>query len=57
MRATVWRKSSFSTANSDCVEVSFAPETVAARDSKNPDGPVLAFAPTPWLAFLRDAVR
>jgi hypothetical protein len=59
MRAknAAWRKSSFSSASSNCVEVSFTASVVAARDSKNTDGPVLAFAPTHWLAFLRDAVN
>ncbi|WP_322725999.1 DUF397 domain-containing protein [Streptomyces spongiae] len=28
------------------------PHTVPVRDSKNPDGPVLAFAPSAWKAFL-----
>jgi hypothetical protein len=49
---TVWRKSSFSTATSECVEVGFGGEVVAARDSKNPAGAVLMFAPAPWSAFL-----
>ena len=53
MSAQVWRKSSFSTANSECVEVAVTPEVVAARDSKNAAGPVLAFAPAHWSAFLR----
>jgi hypothetical protein len=48
----MWRKSSFSTANSECVEISSSPEVVAARDSKNPAGPVLVFAPAPWSTFL-----
>jgi hypothetical protein len=38
-----WRKSSFSGANTDCVEMAFAVESVAIRDSKNPDGPRLEF--------------
>jgi hypothetical protein len=52
MRATAWRKSSFSTATSECVEVGFGSDMVAARDSKNPLGPVLVFAPARWSAFL-----
>ncbi|MEW2401740.1 DUF397 domain-containing protein [Streptomyces sp. NPDC046862] len=28
------------------------PTTVPVRDSKNPDGPVLTFAPSAWKAFL-----
>lgn len=49
----VWRKSSYSSANGgQCVEIaSNLPDTVAVRDSKNPDGPKLAFTPDEWLAF------
>jgi len=35
-----WRKSSFSAASGDCVEV--RQDLVAVRDSKNPTGPTLA---------------
>jgi hypothetical protein len=51
MRAE-WRTSSRSSANSNCVEVGFGDEVVGARDSKNPVGPVLVFAPARWSAFL-----
>ncbi|HEU5469033.1 MAG TPA: DUF397 domain-containing protein [Actinophytocola sp.] len=39
-----WRTSSFSGGNGACVEVSSAPAALLVRDSKNPDGPVLAFS-------------
>lgn len=49
-----WRKSSFSSSQSDCVEVAWAeaPAT-AVRDSKNTDGPTLAFPVPAWHRFLR----
>lgn len=38
--------------SSDCVEVAQAPGEVLVRDSKDPDGPWLTFAPAVWSAFL-----
>ncbi|MFD8481205.1 DUF397 domain-containing protein [Kitasatospora sp. NPDC059673] len=47
-----WRKSSHSGGNNgDCIEVNDArPGTV--RDSKDPHGPQLHFAPDAWAAFI-----
>lgn len=51
-----WRKSSF-TGNENCVEVAFDPTHVAVRDSKQPSGPRLEFAPDRWLTFVQDYRR
>lgn len=50
--AIIWRKSSASNSG-NCVEVAFAEGMVLFRDSKNPDGDVLAISPTAWTAFVR----
>ncbi|MFI8518866.1 DUF397 domain-containing protein [Streptomyces sp. NPDC085481] len=48
-----WRKSSYSGGEGgECVEVATHPTTVHIRDSKNPDGPQLAVAPSSWAAFV-----
>lgn len=47
-----WRKSSFSEAESECVEVAVGADAVAVRDSKDPDGTRLVFPRGAWSAFL-----
>jgi len=52
-----WRKSSFSGAAQNCVEVARPrPGAVAVRDSKNPEGPVLIVSRARWAAFT-DSVK
>ncbi|KUO21572.1 DUF397 domain-containing protein [Streptomyces dysideae] len=54
LSTAVWRKSSYSNGDGgDCVEVAHnLPGTVPVRDSKNPQGPVLAFPHDSWALFL-----
>lgn len=51
MTPAVWRKSSFSNFNGNCVEVRPA-ALVGVRDSTSPRGPVLSFTEGAWVAFL-----
>ena len=68
---TVWRKSSFSGDNGNCVEVAWRKssfsgdngdcvevaytDTIVVRDSKRPEGGHLHLAPTAWATFLSSA--
>ncbi|MFI0445813.1 DUF397 domain-containing protein [Actinomadura sp. 6N118] len=53
LSTVIWRKSSYSMpAGEDCVEVAWAAPVHAVRDSKDPDGPVLAFGHEGWASFL-----
>ena len=51
-----WHKSPLSANSSECVEVGKGRGDyagfVGVRDSKNPDGPALAFTPKEWAAFV-----
>lgn len=52
LSGAVWRKATKSGGNGgNCVEAASLRGTVAVRDSKNPDGPKLAFTPQTWRAF------
>ncbi|MFE2411572.1 DUF397 domain-containing protein [Kitasatospora sp. NPDC059408] len=48
-----WFKSSYSSNGGDCIEVAAnSVHTVPVRDSKDPQGPVLAFPVEAWSAFV-----
>ncbi|MFA1546616.1 DUF397 domain-containing protein [Actinomadura chokoriensis] len=54
LSAVNWRKASRSDHHGgDCVEVAGVAQVVAVRDSKDPDGPKLAFTSADWRAFTR----
>ncbi|MFC9845211.1 DUF397 domain-containing protein [Streptomyces sp. NPDC060223] len=45
-------KSNYSNAGGECVEVARnIPHTIAIRDSKSPEGPILRLTPTAWAEF------
>jgi hypothetical protein len=49
---TAWRRSSYSGANGgNCVELGTVGDTVLVRDSKDRDGPRLAFGRRAWESF------
>jgi hypothetical protein len=51
--ALSWHKSSHSgSQDGDCIEVAECPGTVHVRDSKDKEGPQLAFSPAEWTHFL-----
>jgi len=43
-----WRKSTYSRALGNCVEVGTGRALVAVRDSQDPDGPVIDVSPKAW---------
>ncbi|QKV92485.1 DUF397 domain-containing protein [Streptomyces sp. NA02950] len=52
MAPFVFRKSSYSNGDYECVEVATnVPNTVVIRDSKNPAGPIVRCSPAAWMAF------
>jgi hypothetical protein len=53
LSGTVWRKSSRSSGNGQCVEVAYTGSYAAARDSKQPAGPALVFGADTLRVFLR----
>ncbi len=56
LTGAVWRKSTRSGAQAECVEVATnVPGIVAVRHSQNPDGPVLVYTHAEWDAFVGGA--
>jgi predicted secreted Zn-dependent protease len=49
-----WRKSSYTSASGgNCVEVAqFPAASIAVRDSKDPEGPMLVFSSGEWRTFI-----
>ncbi|MYX42700.1 DUF397 domain-containing protein [Streptomyces sp. SID89] len=54
-----WFKSSYSSSSEidSCVEVATEPSTIHVRDSKNLQGPRLAFPPAAWSGFVTYAAE
>ncbi|MDH2430042.1 DUF397 domain-containing protein [Sphaerisporangium sp. TRM90804] len=53
LQGAQWRKSSFSAAQGECVEVaSNLPALRAVRDSKSPTFPALIVSPAEWSRFV-----
>lgn len=51
-----WFKSSYSNNGGDCIEVAAnLPGVVPVRDSKDPNGPALAFESSAWSSFVSAA--
>jgi len=51
-----WRKSSHSNSANGCVEIRERPDTIAVRDSKRPEGPVIEVTRAEWRDFV-DGVK
>ncbi|MGH3870274.1 MAG: DUF397 domain-containing protein [Pseudonocardiaceae bacterium] len=48
-----WRTSSYSSSQYNCVQVALGGPAIGVRDSKDPDGPVLAVPSARWSSFLQ----
>jgi hypothetical protein len=57
LSAAIWRKSSFSGPDNECIEIADGfLGVLPVRDSKDPQGPSLLFTADAWTAFIA-AVR
>ncbi|ADI06350.1 hypothetical protein SBI_03229 [Streptomyces bingchenggensis BCW-1] len=53
-----WFKSSYSSGgDGDCVEMATCSDAVHVRDSKDKEGPQLAFSPSVWTDFVAYATK
>lgn len=58
MSTVDWRKSSYSTGEGECVEVTaFSSDAIGVRDSKNPDGPHLLLSRSAFRALVSECHR
>ncbi|HEY4868187.1 MAG TPA: DUF397 domain-containing protein [Candidatus Dormibacteraeota bacterium] len=48
-----WHVSTYTGGHGNCVEVGKTATTIAVRDSKDREGPVLHFDPAAWRAFIQ----
>jgi hypothetical protein len=55
VRDGVWRTSSRSGGEGNCVEVAGSADLIGVRDSKDRTGPVLSFDAAAWTAFVAGA--
>ncbi len=55
--ANNWRKARRSIGNGACVEVATASARVLVRDSVDPSGPAVHYAPEVWQGFIDSAKR
>jgi hypothetical protein len=55
--ARTWHKSSYSSAQGNCVEVAADEPAVAVRDSKDVTGPELELTNQAWKAFVQAVKR
>lgn len=53
-RRTAWRKSTYSGAGNQCVEVGGTPDGVVVRDSRRPGGARLAITRTAWASLVAE---
>jgi hypothetical protein len=51
-RRPTWRKSRYSIANGECVEVAVAHDGIMVRDSASPTSPVIRYTAWAWTNFL-----